>query len=524
MYRWTPLAFERHPFPPSGAKKTQEGGASVLSSIPGLCAALLMITASPHVGYRSLLRNRFFLRLWLAQLLSQTIQNAANYGLLVLIAEVTGSSTLIGLAIISFSLPAVLFGVPAGVIVDRINRRHVLWLSNLLRGFCALGFVLNVIVDRHDVLPIYILTFIVAVISQFFTPAEGAAIPLLVDERELVNALSLFNITFTLAQGLGFVLLGPLILNVVSSVTISLGALSNIFDPVQLLYLIIGLAYFLCAALTFSLPNRFFAVERNVMESITGTSLNKRVMSEITESWRFVYRNRRLLIALLQLSFGSIILLVIGQLAPAFVEEFLHRPPANAALVFVPAGIGLVLGSAFMPRVVKRLGKSRSISAGTISLSITSILLVLCQGAAQQIDPHNWFNDWAFLALMMALILALGCELDLMTIPALTLIQEQTPDVMKGRVLSLQAIIFNAASIPVILLMGGVADLSSISTVMWVLAALVFVGGLLGVSFDNRLSATASHPMKAMMPGVSSEGAGIYEKELEPLLPGHSHK
>ncbi len=206
-----------------------------------------MTTVSPQVGYRSLLRNRFFLRLWLAQLISQTVQNAANYGLLVLIAEVTGSSTLIGLAIISFSLPAVLFGVPAGVLVDRFNRRHVLWISNLLRGFCALGFVINLMVDRGDVLPIYVLTFLIAVISQFFTPAEGAAIPLLVDERELVNALSLFNITFTLAQALGFVLLGPVILNIVSSLTLSLGVQSATLDPVQVLYLIIGLAFLLCA-------------------------------------------------------------------------------------------------------------------------------------------------------------------------------------------------------------------------------------------------------------------------------------
>lgn len=240
-----------------------------------------MTTVSPQVGYRSLLRNHFFLRLWLAQLISQTIQNAANYGLLVLIAELTGSSTLIGLAIISFSLPAVLFGIPAGIIVDRFNRRHVLWLSNLLRGCCALGFVVNLMVDSHDVLPIYILTFITAIISQFFTPAEGAAIPLLVDERELLSALSLFNITFTLAQALGFVLLGPVILNVVSSVTLSLGARAATLNSVQVLYLVIGLAYMLCAVMTFLLPNRFFILKREAQESSTRTARLKQMLGGI---------------------------------------------------------------------------------------------------------------------------------------------------------------------------------------------------------------------------------------------------
>ncbi len=479
-----------------------------------------MTTVSPQVGYRSLLRNRFFLRLWLAQLLSQTIQNAANYGLLVLIAEVTGSSTLIGLAIISFSLPAVLFGVPAGIIVDRFNRRQVLWLSNLLRGFCALGFVVNLMVDQHDVLPIYILTFLSASISQFFTPAEGAAIPLLVDERELLNALSLFNITFTLAQALGFVVLGPVVLNVVSSLTLSLGPRAATFNSVQVLYLVIGLAFFLCAVLTFLLPNRFFVLKREGKGARSEVALLKQMLFEIGESWRLVYRDRRLLIALLQLSFGNILLLVIGQLAPKFVEALLHRPPANAALVFVPAGVGLVIGSAVMPRVVKRLGKARSISIGIIGLSVTSILLVMAQQVARSIDPARWYNDWPFLAIIMALIFAMGCELDLMTLPALTLIQEHTPDTVKGRVLSLQSIMYNAASIPVILFIGGIADLYGMATVMWVLAGMVFIGGLFSVLLDARV-ARSTRKLVAASAEMSGREADLYEPELESLLPGN---
>ena len=463
-----------------------------------------MTTVAPRVGYCSLLRNRVFLRLWLAQLISQTIQNAANYGLLVLIAEVTGSSTLIGLAIISFSLPALLFGIPAGVLVDRINRRQVLWLSNLLRGCCALGFVLNLMIDRHDVLPIYMLTFLVAAISQFFTPAEGAAIPLLVDERELVNALSLFNITFTLAQALGFVLLGPLILNALSPITLMLAGTTMPFDAVQVLYLIIGLAYFLCAGLTFLLPNRLFVLERISKGRATSTAQVKRALGDIWESWSFTYGNRRLLIAVFQVSFAGIIVLVIGQLAPTFTEQMLNRPPTNAALIFVPAGVGLVLGAALMPRFIKRLGTSRSITAGILGVSVTSILLVLWQRMAREIDPQHWFSDWPFLGGMMVLVFVLGCALDLMNLPALTLIQEQTPDVMKGRVLSLQMLVYNAASIPVILCIGGIADIYNIATVMWVLAGMVFVGGLFSVLLAGRL-ASRQAPLKQSAEVASNE-------------------
>src|SRR6266702_3601618 len=168
-----------------------------------------MAVTAPHEGFLTLLKKKTFLRLWLAQLISMTILNASNYALLVLIEEVTGSTTLVGLAIICFSLPALLFGAPAGVFVDRMNKRRVLYWSNYLRAIATFGFVLSLLIDRSQVIPIYLLTFLISCIGQFFTPAEGSSIPLLVNEDELVPALSLFNITLMLAQALGFLLFAP---------------------------------------------------------------------------------------------------------------------------------------------------------------------------------------------------------------------------------------------------------------------------------------------------------------------------
>src|SRR5437588_1256028 len=154
-------------------------------------------------GFLTLLRKRNFLLLWLAQLISMTIFFASNYALLVLIEEVTGSTTLVGLAIICFSLPALILGAPAGVFVDRMNKRRVLWASNFLRAIATFIFIISLLIDRHQLVPIYLLTLLISSIGQFFTPAEGATIPMLVSEEELVPALSLFNITFMLSQSLG---------------------------------------------------------------------------------------------------------------------------------------------------------------------------------------------------------------------------------------------------------------------------------------------------------------------------------
>src|SRR5258708_30065836 len=60
-------------------------------------------------GFRTGLRNRYFLRLWVAQLISQTIMNAANYGLITLVAYQTNSVLGPAFPIVAFALPAALF-------------------------------------------------------------------------------------------------------------------------------------------------------------------------------------------------------------------------------------------------------------------------------------------------------------------------------------------------------------------------------------------------------------------------------
>src|SRR5207253_10532291 len=116
-----------------------------------------------------------------------------------------------GIAIIAFTLPALPFSAVAGVIVDRVNKRLVLWISNVLRAGTMLLIVISLLFNSTNLLPLYVLTFITSLIGQFFIPAEGASIPLLVKENELVPALSLFNITMTLSQAIGFLPMGGLI-------------------------------------------------------------------------------------------------------------------------------------------------------------------------------------------------------------------------------------------------------------------------------------------------------------------------
>jgi len=128
---------------------------------------------------------------------------------MVLVQKGTQSAAHMSVAVLTVVLPSVIFGLVAGAYVDRRDKRLVLIGTNLLRAGLMPLYIL--MPDRLWLL--FAVNFLFATISQFFAPAEVAMIPALVGRRQLLQANSLFNVTFTAAQLGGLVLLGPLLVN-----------------------------------------------------------------------------------------------------------------------------------------------------------------------------------------------------------------------------------------------------------------------------------------------------------------------
>lgn len=466
----------------------------------------------PRAGFRSTLRNGYFTRLWIAQLISQTVQNSINYGALVLLTTQSQSFTAVGGVIIAFSLPAVIFGIPAGVVVDRINKRLVLWVSNALRAIASFGFVVSLLIDNKAFVPIYILTFFISIVGQFFGPAEGAAIPLLVRDDELVPALSLFNITFSVSQALGFIIIGPAIILVAPTITLPLGQHGLTLTSIHWLFLFISLMYIICTLLTWSIPGKRLVGETRVVPRTQNA-----VWHGVAEAWNYVRTHRRLFIAVAQLTLGGAIITVISMIAPLFSAQFLHRPPALAAIVFVPAGLGLIIGSALMPRIIHVFGMVRTEIIGVLGLGISIVLVTVSHWLVRQIDPAHWFNSAPYLIAIVSLIFILGLSVDLINLPAQTLTQQLAPDWIKGRVLALQMMLLNAVQIPIILMLGPAADVLGLAVAMNLLAAVVTCLGMLSVVVAER--ARVREEGQPPTPAPSGENAEFKRAKSNPLTP-----
>ena len=447
-----------------------------------------MAVAQTNGGFRTLLKKRNFVRLWLAQLISMTVFNATNYALIVLIGKITSSSIMIGLVIICFSLPAILIGAPAGVFVDRMNKRRVMWLSNCVRAIIMFFFVFILFANRNSVLiPIYLLTFLLSAVGQFFSPAEGSAIPMLVSEQELTPALSLFNITFMLSQALGYILLAPIALSVLPTFTL----IGINIDPFVQLNALIAVLYLVCAFLILSIPKSSLTQtqlqHKGTPDIATQTlSVFRTVWDETMQGWRFIHKRKMLLLAVIQLSFAGVLILVIGQLSLTIVTQMLGMPANMMAFVFAPAGIGLVLGSVLMPRVLQRIGQSRTVLIGTTVMALAMTLAPLATLLAHQLMPHTWNQTPILLIVVGVLMFFAGISLDCVNIPAQASMQERSPDWIKGRVLSLQLVLYNACAIPIILFTGAVTDLFRVDRVLYLIAICVFAFGIWGLSYERR--------------------------------------
>ena len=162
----------------------------------------------------SLLRNSAFVRLWIAQTCAMTVVYGLSMAGVVVIEEQTHSSTQTGLVIISSILPGFLASLLAGAVVDRFGRLPVLVLSHLARALIALAFWLGTRLDSPALILITVYTVNATGIamSQFATAAEMAMLPDLVGSRRLLRANSLLGVSLLAAEGLGVVVVAPLVI------------------------------------------------------------------------------------------------------------------------------------------------------------------------------------------------------------------------------------------------------------------------------------------------------------------------
>ena len=439
-------------------------------------------------GYTAGLRNRNFVSLWMAQVLSNTALNGSFFLQLILIEDVTGSSTQLAAVILAFSLPAVLLSALAGIVVDRVPKKSILVLSNGLRivtgallALLAAYLLTHQLSEAIFLIEIYLLVFATSAIGQFFAPAEGSTIPLLVENENLLPANSLFTLTFTASQILGLVILAPLGVKTIG--------LAGSFWAATLMYL--G-ATILVGLIPRDQPQR---------ETMTnGMSSLRRAWNEIREGWHFSISHRSILLSLSQLALVSALTMIMAELAPGFATRVLGLRAEDATYVFWPAGVGILASSILIGRYGQRVQREVLASAGMLGMGLAMVGLAWTTSATRPFDQPLFIGHPESVvttaAMVMFLSLIIGMAMAMINIPAQTIVQERSNDAVRGRVLAVQFTLANALGIPPMLFVGGLADLWGIPRVTFVIGVaiiLLAVVNMVAVRSMSHLPARHRH-------------------------------
>lgn len=399
--------------------------------------------AAPGTGFLSVLKNRPFLAIWTAQVTSQTAQNSLWYVLIIMVGHLTHQTPAsIGLTIILVQLPTVLFSGVSGVMVDRVSKRMILIGTNLIR---VAGVFLYVVFQSH-VGGLYLVTFLVAVVSQPFAPAEGSTLPLLVRGEQLITANSLFQTTFMASQAVGFAL-SP----------IAIG-----FLGIETTLIVLAGLFAVAAAVLFWLPP--ITRERKPVKELPLTDAARLVWHELMEAMRFIVRDPPLALALFQIALAPTLLLVLAEVGPDFLTNQLHIGHTSTALFFLlaPAGLGLGIGIAVLGQWGQMVRQDRLVLVALIALGVTVIGLASVGTISTFWQSLNAFGIHVpegvqLTATMVPIAALMGIEVSFINAPVQTIVQQRATPEMRGRVLAMQQTLTAAMAIPPLALVGGVA-------------------------------------------------------------------
>ena len=155
--------------------------------------------AAPSISLSSYLRllrgNRNFRRLWMAQIVSEIGDWFYTLSIYTLLLQLTGHAGSVALALVLQVLPQTLVGPMAGVVNDRLRRKHVMIAADLIRCIVVLAMLL--VRSRATVWLVYPLLLAESIMAAFFEPARSSVIPNIAARGEVLIANTLSSATWS---------------------------------------------------------------------------------------------------------------------------------------------------------------------------------------------------------------------------------------------------------------------------------------------------------------------------------------
>jgi MFS family permease len=384
-------------------------------------------------------RNAGFLLLWAGQFVSQMGDRLAALAFPWLVYTSTGSALGTGAVFALYTLPYVLFGALAGVVVDRLDKRRLMVAVDVVRAVLVVAVPF---IATRSLAAVFVLSFAIATAGVFFEPAKLAMLPEIVTPGRLLRANSLFSTSENLTEVLGWAFAGLLLASVSTSAAFQLDAATFAISAAALLLM------------------RYRAPARATAERTAHA-----FWRELREGFRYLADDRGL-----RANTTMIIVCVagLGAMYPLTfffaVNVLVGGTRAFGALEAV-YGAGLLVGSLALTALATRVRKGPVMIGGLLVMG-ACLALVSATGSV-------------WVAAVPYVICGVANAMVLITVD--TYLQQVVPAGMRGRVLGTRFTLTQGTYALSILVGGALAGVVDVRILFVVAGAIVVVSALVGL-------------------------------------------
>src|SRR3989338_192281 len=293
------------------------------------------------IHFRDVLKDRNFFLLWLGQIISQFGDRLNQMALVGFIHSRSPGSTVELAKLLSFTiLPVFLIGPVAGVYVDRLDKRKLMIICDILRGILVLAIPL-MLLDLKSMFPIYVNIFLIFSITRFFVPSKMSIIPDMVPEDKLVAANSLASITGMIASVLGFGLGGILVATLGVKGGFYLDSASYLVSALLLVFVSV-------------------AGSKKVLSNGAKAPAGP-VVKELKDGLRYIFSHSQSkfvagIFFLLMAGVGSVYVVIV-----VFIQETLKSATRDLGLILMAIGAGLLAGALIYGKFGTKLSRVKVI-------------------------------------------------------------------------------------------------------------------------------------------------------------------
>ncbi|MEK7543967.1 MAG: MFS transporter [Patescibacteria group bacterium] len=418
-------------------------------------------------AFVTVLAIRPFRTLWAAQVFSQLGFAMLLFVLALRVYQISGSNAAVSGLFLTFGIPAVLFGMGAGAVVDHLDKRNVLMITDLVRAVLVLGFFFF----PTSMPVLYGISLMTAMITQFYVPAEAPTIPRLVPQELLVTANSLFSFTYYSSLAVGSIVAGPIL---------------RLFGPYAV-FILISAMFALAGWFASRIPRE--VGKQTHLPSPTVAKMIHIVQSMVTsvrEGLAYAKATPAITESLLLLTGTQIVLALLGTLGPGFADRVLGIDVRDASILIMgPAVLGIIFGSLWVGNYGYKISSRRLIQYGIIAAGIFLILIAIIV-RLKRVALFAWlYVDPIILPVEFLLFFFLGVANSMLDVPANSALQKEASGAMRGRVYGMLTAAVGGVGMLPIVLTGLLADVIGAGKVIFALGIMITTYGVLRMRYNR---------------------------------------